>query len=236
MSRRAITRMTRLLSSLTLAAAVGACSSNPVHPPIVVGTTYPSAPDTTLDPQAAPLPAPVAGAGAVLPKAANPGRALPTVVSIPAIGVNTSDIVFTGLDHGAPAVPPTSKPQQLASYAFGAAPCTNGPATVPTVFLGHIDGGGFHGVFYHLQDLKAGAVVTVKLNNGASCQYRITKLASFDKKKLASDGAASAAAREIWGPVPPGAGVIRIISCGGQFVGAPLYYSSNIVGEGVLVG
>jgi hypothetical protein len=87
-------------------------------------------------------------------------------------------------------------------------------------------------VFYNLKALKAGDTVTVKLDSGTQCSYRINKLASFDKQTLAK-GTDTAAANEIWGPVPQGS--IRVISCGGKFVGAPLYYASNLVGEGTLV-
>lgn len=160
--------------------------------------------------------------------------ALPVSVDIPAIGVHVhGGLMALGLDSGAVAVPPVSQPQVLGYYARGSAPCFTGPAATPFTLLGHVDGGGRLGVLADLRNLKPGDAVTVGLNTGRSCTYRITKLAEFDKRDLAAGGDA-AAAREMWGPVTQGS--IRIDSCGGPYVGPPLYYRDNLVGEGVLVG
>jgi len=212
------------LSAALAAAACGGPSATAEHIPVIPETTV--APTATLDPTAAPAPALTASSSSA-------GRGIPVTVDVPAIGVHATQIVITGLDHGAPAVPPTSKPQTLGVYGYGSAPCSAGPAKVPFVALGHIDGSGMNGIFHDLKNLKPGNVVTVALDNGTKCSYRINKLAQFDKVNLKNGGPTAAAAKEIWGPVPVGS--IRLISCGGAYIGAPLYYASNLVGEGTLV-
>jgi hypothetical protein len=158
---------------------------------------------------------------------------MPVAVDIPAIGVAARDLITTGLNKdGSPSTPPVSKPQQIGVYGYGSAPCSTGPAKVATILIGHIDGDKQRGVFYDLKSLKAGDTVTVKLDTGVSCTYRINKLVSFDKQALAK-GTDTVAAQEIWGPVPQGS--IRVISCGGKFVGGVLGYENNLVATGVLV-
>lgn len=200
-------RHARLLAPLSAALVVAACGGS-ARGPVVV-------PDASA----------VSSTSAV--------HGLPVAVDIPAIGVHATQLSITGLNPDkSPSTPPTSKPQELGVYGYGSAPCSTGPAKVPFVLIGHIDGDHKPGVFINLKSLKAGNTVTVKLDSGASCTYRINKLASFDKQTLAK-GSDAAAAKEIWGPVPVGS--IRVISCGGKFVGAPLYYADNLVGEGQLL-
>jgi sortase family protein len=210
--------------------AVGACGG--VTPateriPVIPAITGAS-PDvtTTLGPQAAPV---LATTTAPAPK---PGRGLPVSVDIDSINVHVhSGLIALGLDHGAPSAPPEKTPQVLGYYGLGSPPCQAGVAKVPFVLIGHIDGDHQRGVFYDLKNLKPGDTVKVGLDNGRSCTYRIGKLAEYDKQNLAT-GKDAAAAKEIWGPVTTGS--IRVISCGGKFVGPPLYYASNLVGEGTL--
>lgn len=96
---------------------------------------------------------------------------------------------------------------------------------MPFALLGHIDGSHQRGVLYSLKNLKAGDLVKVGLDNGQSCTYRITNLAQVDKKTFPTD--------QVWGPTPDAQ--IRIISCGGPFVGGKLGYADNLVGIGTLV-
>lgn len=214
-----VARYVRLLAPLSAALAVAACGAASQGPIVIPDTPAASSASSAVS------------TAQVAPKAAV--RGMPVAVDIPAIGVAARDLITTGLNKdGSPSTPPTSKPQQIGVYGYGAAPCSTGPAKVPFVLIGHIDGDKQRGVFYDLKSLKAGDTVTVKLDTGASCTYRINKLASFDKEALAK-GTDAVGAKEIWGPVPQGS--IRVISCGGKFVGAPLYYASNIVATGTLV-
>ena len=153
-------------------------------------------------------------------------------MDIPDLGVHARNLVALGLNKdGSPSTPPTSTPQVLGYYGLGGAPCQPGPSKVPFVLIGHVDGNHQNGVFYQLKNLKPGATITIGLDNGHSCSYHTTKLAEYKKQDLAQKNAA--AAKQIWGPVPDGE--IRLISCGGAFIGPPLYYQDNLVGMGLLV-
>lgn len=231
-----ISRRARLLASLFATLAVGACGngSPAEHVPVIPLTTGAS-PDVpgTLDPQSAPAPAAAPSPAAVPASRATVGTGLPVSVDIPAIGVHVhGGLMALGLTKtGAVSVPPLNQPQTLGYYGRGSAPCATGPAATPFTLLGHIDGDGHPGVLANLRDLKPGDTVTVRLDNGRSCTYRITKLAEFDKQGLSS-GKDAVAAKEMWGPVTQGS--IRIDSCGGPYVGPPLFYRDNLSGEGVL--
>lgn len=245
-------RHARLLASLAATLAVGACGGAPAAERIpVVPLTTGASPDVpgTLDPQAAPAPAatPAPHPAAVPAATVTGGTSLPVAVDIPAIGVHVhGGLMALGLTKsGAVSVPPLSQPQALGYYGRGSAPCSAGPAATPFTLLGHIDGDGRPGVLANLRNLKPGDTVTVGLDNGRSCTYRITKLAEFHKQDLAAAGknldfnkidaasnANAAMAREMWGPVTQGS--IRIDSCGGPYVGPPLFYRDNLSGEGVL--
>lgn len=224
MARAQLKWSVRLPASLIVALAVVSCGSA-AQGPIVIPPTPTGV--TTLGSTVPP------GRPVSVDSSAPKVHGLPVEVDIPAIGVHARDIAVTGLNKdGSPSTPPVSKPQQLGVYGLGAQPCSAGPAKVPMVLIGHIDGNGRSGVFVDLKNLQAGNTVSVALDSGVKCTYRITKLASFDKTKLAN-GADKAAAKEIWGSVSQGE--IRIISCGGRYVGAPLFYQDNLVGFGSLV-
>lgn len=202
----------RLLASLTLTLAAAACGTNPTtqHPPVITpdraATTQPVTADTTA-------------------------RGLPTTVDIPSINVHATHLIALGLNKdGSPSTPPTNTPQILGYYGLGGPPCQPGPSKVPFVLIGHIDGNHQNGVFYQLKNLKPGATITINLDNRKSCTYRTTKLAEYKKQDLTQKNVA--AAKQIWGPVTDGE--IRMISCGGAFIGPPLYYQDNLVGMGNL--
>jgi hypothetical protein len=147
-------------------------------------------------------------------------------VDIPAIGVHATSLEADGLEpDGSIHVPSVKTPQVLGYYTRSNPPCVPGPNQVPFALLGHIDGSGQKGVLYSLKELKAGDLVKVGLDNGQSCTYRITKLAQVDKKAFPT--------QDIWGPTPDAQ--IRIISCGGKFVGGQLGYALNLIGIGTLV-
>jgi len=153
--------------------------------------------------------------------------------------VHATSLEADGLNpDGTIQVPSVKQPQVLGYYTRGAAPCTPGPQQVPFTLLGHIDGSHQKGVLYYLKNLKAGDLVTVGLDNGKSCTYRITKLVQISKdpknktpNTLSWD---SAEAKDlVWGPKTQSQ--INLISCGGPFVGGKLGYADNLVGIGTLV-
>lgn len=152
--------------------------------------------------------------------------ALPTTADIPAVGVHAKNLQPLGVDKtGAIETPPLNQPQTLGYYTRGGAPCQPGPQKISFALIGHIDGKGQQGVLFNLKNIKAGDTVTIGLNNGQHCTYRINKLAEVKKSDFPTD--------DIWGPVPDSQ--IRIVSCGGPYIGAPYYYRDNLIGMGTLV-
>lgn len=203
-----------------MALAAVACSTNPTPTAHQTPQVLPLNQGPSQDQPAADTPQKTTG-----------GRGLPTTVDIPSINVHATHLVALGLNKdGSPSTPPTNTPQVLGYYGLGGAPCQSGASKVPFVLIGHIDGNHQNGVFYQLKNLKPGAVITVGLDNGTSCTYHTSKLAEYKKQDLAQKNAA--AAKQIWGPVT--SGEIRLISCGGPFVGPPLFYQDNLVGMGTL--
>lgn len=152
--------------------------------------------------------------------------ALPTTVDIPAIGVHATHLQPLGLEkNGAIETPPLSQPLTLGYYTSGGAPCVPGPQKIPFALIGHIDGQGREGVLFNLKNLKSGDTVTIGLDNGKSCTYRISKLAEYRKDQFPTD--------DVWRPAPENQ--IRIVSCGGPYIGPPYYYRDNLIGMGTLV-
>ncbi len=181
--------------------------------PLLVGCGQGAGPHHTTPPTTtvpAPAPAPVSW---------------PVTVDIPAIGVHATHLQALGLaPDGTVETPALATPQVLGYYQRGGHPCEPGPSPIPFALIGHIDGHHQQGVLYKLKSLKAGDTVTVGLDNGHSCTYRINQLAEVSKTQFPT--------QTVWGPTPDPQ--IRIISCGGQFVGPPLYYKDNLVGMGTL--
>jgi len=192
----------RLAASVTLVFALVGCSSaHPSSPPthITIPTTTPTPP---------------------------PKPALPVTVDIPSIGVHATKLMPLGLDkNGVIETPPLSQPQTLGYYTRSSPPCVPGPSQVPFALIGHIDGNHQLGVLAKLKNLKKGDTVTIGLDNGQSCTYRINKLAQYEKQDVP--------VQDVWGPTADAQ--IRVISCGGPFIGPPYYYRDNLDGMGTLI-
>lgn len=200
----------RLLASFVAALAVVGCGSSVTGQPAthIVVTDTPVVATTT--------PAPSSGLAA-----------LPVSVDIPSIGVHATHLQAMGLNKdGSLETPSEKSPQVMGFYKYGGRPCESGPSPISFGLLGHIDGAKQLGILARLKDLKSGATVTVGLDNGKSCTYRIDRVAQVSKRSFPT--------KEIWSPVASGS--IRIISCGGPYVGPPDYYRDNLVGMGTLVG
>lgn len=204
----------RLLAPLLAALVVAGCADRPV-PHIVIPQATGATPNAAAAPQTS---------------------AIPRSVDIPSIGVHATGLVPLGLNKdGSIQTPDVDHPQVMGWYTRGAHLCMPGPDKVPAALLGHVNDVHQPGVLVNLNKIKTGDIVTIGLSDGSSCKYRITELATI--KKLAfsdksSDGL-SQATQKVWGDTPNAQ--LRIISCGGKYIGAPLYYESNIVAMATLV-
>lgn len=221
----------RLLAPLVLVLAAVACGPQPTAisiPNPQDGPLVSQAPTTTTEPPAPTTTDKPVPAATTAPKLPTGGKGLPAAVDVPSIGVHATNLMALGLNKdGSVSTPPVDQPQRVGYYARSNAPCRPGPMQVPFVVLAHIDGAGKPGAFSKLSTLKPGATVTVGLDNGAHCTYRITQLAQLKK----TDDKALAA--RIWGAVPNAQ--IRLVSCGGAFIGGKYGYADNLIGIGELV-
>lgn len=155
--------------------------------------------------------------------------AKPTMVHIPAIGVDSS-LISLGI-QGRGGVPvttapgeiqeiPTSMPGQAGFYSLGFLPGQIGSAAI----LGHVDGNKQLGVFHSLGQLKAGDKVTVDRSDGTTVSFTVIKVETILKKdfnpKLEYGSALDAE--------------LKLISCGGKFLTATRQYDANVIASAVL--
>lgn len=96
----------------------------------------------------------------------------PVTLIIPRLQVEAPVLVLGLDDQNYPQVP--DDPDHVAWYSFSAVPGQSGNA----VFSGHVDwirrGRGIPGVFYRLRELEPRDLITVRREDGAEIQYRVT--------------------------------------------------------------
>lgn len=139
--------------------------------------------------------------------------AVPTRLTIPAIGVTTS-LEPLGLlpDHS---LRPPSQWDEAGWYADGVRPGDPGPA----VILGHVDSVSGPAVFYRLRDLRPGAVALVRLRTGRTLTFVVDTVRTYRKNEFPSAA--------VYGPtaIPE----LRLITCTGDFDWAAHSYLDNLV-------
>ncbi len=142
-------------------------------------------------------------------------RSTPTKISIPSINV-TAPIMPVGLaSDGTIGTPPLSDSNLAGWYSGGPAPGQNGPAVV----VGHVDGPNGESIFYNLGKLKPGDTVQLTLANHKVAIFSIYSVESYPKSEFPGN--------RIYGDYTrPG---LRLITCGGQFVGGSTGYADNVV-------
>ncbi|WP_018351325.1 class F sortase [Longispora albida] len=175
---------------------------------------------------AAPAPASPAASSAVRPAApvfrVPPiKRATPTRVRIPSIGVNAK-LIQVGLDKGDVALPPLEKPSLAGWYKPGPAPGELGPS----ILVGHVSGKKGPAVFYKLGEVKPGATIEVTRADKLTALFRVDGVERFPKAKFPT----ARVFGEYTGPH------LRLITCGGAYVGGALGYADNVVVFASLVG
>ncbi len=165
---------------------------------------------------AASRPAPPARTGLTL------HRSLPTRVRIPSIGVDAPVVPLGKNDRGAVEVPPLSEPALAGWYSGGPAPGEFGPSVV----LGHVDTRTGPAVFYRLGEVRPGARIEVLRRDGRVAVFRVYAVSRFPK-----DGFPTA---KVFAEYREAS--LRIITCGGPYVGGDLGYADNVVVFASLVG
>lgn len=148
---------------------------------------------------------------------------MPTRVSVPRIGVDTSLVPLGLAGDGSIAVPPVDQPMQAGYVYWSAAQA----AQRPTVMLGHVNGRNaagapVPGVFARLAELHQGDVVRVEYADGEMRSYTIARTSQQPKSVFPTDAVYGVAHDEI-----------RLITCGGSFNPSAHSYLDNFVAYGV---
>jgi sortase family protein len=143
------------------------------------------------------------------------GRSTPTRILIPAINVS-APIMPVGLaSTGAIDTPPLSNNNLAGWYAGGPSPGQLGPA----VIVGHVDGPQGESVFYNLGRLRPGQLITLDLANHRAAMFSVYSVEVYPKDNFPAD--------RVYGDYSrPG---LRLITCGGRYVGGSLGYADNVV-------
>jgi len=173
----------------------------------------PVAAGASAPPASSALPAPT-GPIVAPPQSAGPAPvARPVSLTIPLIGVK-SNLITLGLETGGAMQVPSSV--AVAGWYTG----SPRPGSIgSSVIVGHVNSTSAHGVFYRLDELKAGDDVYVKRADGTTAEFRVTGIKQYLKDKFPT--------QEVYGPTPDAE--LRLITCGGAFDSATGHYLSNIV-------
>ncbi|MFI1769642.1 class F sortase [Streptomyces sp. NPDC020800] len=143
-----------------------------------------------------------------------PGRSAPARLLIPGIGVDTPVMRLGLAQDGSVQVPPVTAHDRAGWYQNSPAPGRTGPS----VILGHVTVGAYgDGVFRHLDRLRRGDAITVRLENGRSAGFAVTSVRTVAKADFPT--------KAVYGDV--GRPELRLITCGGPRSGDG--YLDNVI-------
>ncbi|MFC0109981.1 class F sortase [Kibdelosporangium aridum] len=180
---------------VALALVLGACSGEHEAPPPV--NSVPSQ-GTQTDQAVTALPASV-----------------PTQISIPKIGAQSS-LIALGLNPDQTVeVPPVTQPMQAGWYDKAPTPGELGPA----IILGHVDGNHKPGIFYRLKEMAAGDEILVTRTDGTKAKFLVDRVKQVSKSEFPTD--------EVYGDTTKPE--LRLITCGGVFDKDARSYKDNII-------
>jgi Sortase domain len=139
----------------------------------------------------------------------------PVRIAIPSIGVR-APVHEVGLaEDGSIAVPNIARRNEAGWYRAGPTPGQVGPA----VIVGHVDTRTGPAVFYDLSRVRPGARIEVTRQDRRVAIFRVNSVEAFSKARLPAD--------RVYGDFTrPG---LRLITCGGQWVGGELGYADNVI-------
>ena len=130
-------------------------------------------------PQAAPAVLPPVLFDPVAP-APQPAAAVATATTldVPRLQISRSSLTELGVDDAGVLIPPSSIAVAGWFTGSGAVP---GEQVGPTVIAGHVDSYEGPGIFYRLDTLRPGDLVTVGRSDGVAVRYRVTDVVSVPK-------------------------------------------------------
>jgi sortase (surface protein transpeptidase) len=136
-------------------------------------------------------------------------------ISIPAIGVRAPVNPVGLAEDGSIATPSLQRKNEAGWYERGPTPGQYGPA----IIVGHVDGTKGPAVFHKLGTLRPGQLIEVVRRDRRVAIFQVDEVATYDKASLPT--------KKIYGDFSrPG---LRVITCGGQWVGGDLGYAENVV-------
>ncbi|NUR71899.1 MAG: class F sortase [Hamadaea sp.] len=143
------------------------------------------------------------------------GPSRPMRIVIPSIGVRAT-VHGVGRDRdGAIAVPALSLTNEAGWFTEGPSPGQYGPA----ILVGHVDTHDHPAVFHKLDDLKAGARIEITRRDRNVTVFEVNSVETFRKSDLP--------AKRVYDDYSRPA--LRLITCGGSWVGGDLGYASNVI-------
>ncbi len=157
-----------------------------------------------------------------VPPAPQPAQAVAaaTTLTVPRLKLRRSALVGLGIDAAGVLVPPAST--AVAGWYTGSAV----PGQVgPTVIAGHVDSYAGPGIFFHLDQLRPGDLVSVGRSDGVTVRFRVADVVVVPKDAFPT--------QQVYGPTP--GPELRLITCGGEFDHQARRYLRNVVVSAVFV-
>ncbi|MER5455066.1 class F sortase [Micromonospora sp. NPDC002389] len=148
--------------------------------------------------------------------------ARPVSLSVPSIAVAAPVKPVGDAPDGTIGVPPLSRHEETGWYDRGPVPGDPGPA----VIVGHVDTKSGPSVFYDLAKLRVGDTVEVGREDGSVAVFTVNSVEHFPKDQLPAD--------RVYGHDGPP--TLRLITCGGQWLGGPDGYADNVIAFASLTG
>lgn len=145
----------------------------------------------------------------------------PIRLVVKSIGVQ-APVMRVGLaPDGTIAVPELAKHNQAGWYDRGPTPGQFGPA----ILVGHADTKSGPSIFHDLIKLRPGARIEVTREDRSTAIFEVNTVEHFDKGKLPADRVYGDYSRP----------VLRLITCGGDWIGGSVGYSDNVIAFASLV-
>ncbi|MER7168331.1 class F sortase [Micromonospora sp. NPDC000207] len=139
----------------------------------------------------------------------------PTSISIPTISVDAPVHPVGIAADGTIGVPDSARAQEGGWYDQGPTPGQDGPA----VIVGHVDTSTGPAVFHRLKELDEGDRVQVSREDGAVAVFEVESVDRFDKDRFPAD--------QVFGDFSRPH--LRLVTCGGRWVGGATGYADNVV-------
>jgi hypothetical protein len=139
----------------------------------------------------------------------------PIRIRIPSIDVR-APVYGTGLaSDGTIAVPALERHNEAAWYEAGPTPGQFGPA----IIVGHADTRTGPSIFHDLDHLRAGATVEIVRRDRRVAVFKVNSVERFNKSRLPVE--------RVYGDYSRPS--LRLITCGGKWLGSGIGYSDNLV-------